>query len=223
MDGSNTQTPEEPQAPWQFKPGETITPGSTSTQATPTPTVSPPVTPAETSQPEPEAPPDPVPQTPQPRMQSSDGSIRWTASEFIAHHKSAGWYGTVALSALVIAAVVYLLTRDKISTAVVLVVALVFVVYAARAPRQIEYSLDEVGLSIGNRYHALDEFRSFFVVQEGAFSSVTFLPMKRFAPLLTIYYDPEDEEKIIALLADRLPLEKRGPDVVDNFMRRIRF
>ncbi|HVS58442.1 MAG TPA: hypothetical protein VHD60_01745 [Candidatus Saccharimonadales bacterium] len=220
MDGSNAQAPEDPQTPWQFKPGETITPGS----ATPEPSA-PPAPPAapEAQNPGPEIPDETVPQTPQPRMQSSDGSIRWTASEFIAHHKTPGWYGLVALSAAVVAAVVYLLTRDKISTGVVLVVALVFVVYAARAPRQIQYSLDEVGLSIGNRYHALDEFRSFFVVQEGAFSSVTFLPMKRFAPLLTIYYDPQDEEKIISLLADRLPMEKRGPDVVDNFMRRIRF
>lgn len=156
-------------------------------------------------------------------MQSDDSSIAWTASEFIAHHKSPGWYGAVLGCAVIVAAVVYLLTRDKISTTVVLIGAIIFAAYAARPPRQIGYRLDGVGLTVGEKYYDLDGFRSFFVVREGAFSSVTFLPLKRFAPLLTIYYDPADEEKVLGLLGESLPMEQRGPDAIDNFMKKIRF
>ena len=47
--------------------------------------------------------------------------------------------------------------------------------------------------------------------------------MKRFAPLTTIYYDPQIEEKIFNILADQLPLEERQPDAVDRLMAKIRF
>jgi hypothetical protein len=39
------------------------------------------------------------------------------------------------------------------------------------------------------------------VVPEGAFNSIVFMPLKRFAVPLSIYYDPKDEDKIIAVLS----------------------
>ncbi len=61
------------------------------------------------------------------------------------------------------------------------------------------------------------------MVPEGAFSSVVFMPLKRFAPPRTIYYAPEDEDRIVGLLVNRLPLEEHRADAVDGLMRRIRF
>jgi hypothetical protein len=149
--------------------------------------------------------------------------LSWTASEFIAHHKTTNWYVSLAGAAILGAFVVWLLTKDKISAAVVLFGALFFGIYAGRQPRQLPYNIYAHGLSIGNKYHAYDEFRSFSVVPEGAFSSIVFTPLKRFGQLLTIYYAPEDEDKIIDILEDRLPYEEHKHDMVDNLMRRIRF
>jgi hypothetical protein len=122
-----------------------------------------------------------------------------------------------------IAALVWLLTKDKISAGVVIVAGIALAGYGARKPRQLEYELDPEGLRIGEKYYAYDAFRSFAVLDEGAFSSIAFMPLKRFAPLTTIYYDPADEERIINLLADRLPMEDRQHDIIDRFMRRIRY
>jgi hypothetical protein len=61
------------------------------------------------------------------------------------------------------------------------------------------------------------------VVPEGAFSSIVFMPLKRFAPLTTIYYAPEDESKIITILTDRLPFEERKAAAIDSLMKRVRF
>lgn len=222
MDGSDTKASEEAQASRQVKPGDTVAPGDGAPKE---PTSQDADTPAPAEDPgnDEQAPEDPEVQTPQPRMQSDDSSISWTASEFVAHHKSPGWYGAVLGCAVVAAAVVYLLTRDKISTAVVLVGAIVFAAYASRPPRQIQYRLDMAGLTVSEKYYDLNNFRSFFVVREGAFSNITFLPLKRFAPLLTVYYDPADEEKILGLLGASLPMERRGPDAIDSFMKKIRF
>lgn len=192
----------EPQGSWQFKPdNDTATMPSTNVR----PDLQM-VVPAATS-----IPPD------------GGDSITWTAGEFIAHQKSLVWYVALLGAAVVVAGIIYLITKDVISSGVIIVGAIVLAVYGAREPRQLEYRLDRRGLSIGDRQHAYNEFRSFAVVPEGAFNSIVLMPLKRFSLLTTIYYSPEDEEKIVAILAARLPLEQRKKDVIDRLMWRIRF
>lgn len=153
----------------------------------------------------------------------STGAISWTASEFVAHQKSGGWYGLLAAGAFVVAVLIWLLTKDIVSAIVILVAALALGIFGARQPRELEYRLDDHGLTIGHKQFAYGNFRSFAVMREGAFSSIVFMPLKRFAPLTTIYYDPNDEAKIVDLLSDRLPLEERQHDPIDRLMWRIRF
>lgn len=150
-------------------------------------------------------------------------AVSWTASEFVAHEKSAGWYGGLAAVAAIVAALIYLLTRDIISTVVVLVCAGAFGVLGGKKPRQLQYHLDSSGITVGSKHFTYEMFRSFSVVPEGAFSSIVFMPLKRFAPLTTIYYAPEDEPKIINILTDRLPFEERKDAVIDSLMKRVRF
>ena len=159
----------------------------------------------------------------QPTTQQSPDSITWTASEFVAHDKSAGWYFALAVSAALISALVYLITKDVISVAVVVVAALLLGVYGSHKPRELEYRLDEHGIGIAHKYYSFDQFRSFSVRAEGAFTSIIFMPLKRFAPPISIYYAPDDEDKIMAALSSRLPFEEARRDAVDNLMRRIRF
>jgi hypothetical protein len=150
-------------------------------------------------------------------------SVIWTASEFIAHDKSATWYIWLAGCAAIFAAFIYLATRDAVSTVVVLVAALLFGLYGARKPKQVAYQVDGAGFTIGTRRYSFQDFRSFAIHPEGAFSSIEFMPLKRFSPAVSLYYAPEDEEKIIALLSDQLPFDHRLPDAVERLMRRIRF
>jgi hypothetical protein len=123
----------------------------------------------------------------------------------------------------VVAVLIWLLTKDTISSVVILFAAFVFGFYARRQPRELAYRLDDGGLTIGPKFYPYAGFRSFAVMDEGAFSSVVFMPLKRFAPLVTIYYDPKDEENIVGLLSDRLPMEERQKDAVERLMWRIRF
>ena len=149
-------------------------------------------------------------------------SVRWTASEFIAHQKSAGWFASLGAITLVVAALVYLATRDKITTGVIIVAGVIMAIYAVRKPRVIEYEMDETGLRVGSRFYAFEIFKSYAVLKEGAFSSLFLVPHKRFMPGLTVYYDPADETKIMSLLSDRLPMAPYR-DPIDSFMKRIRF
>lgn len=154
---------------------------------------------------------------------SQDSAITWTASEYVNHHKNFGWYASLFIIAGVAAALIYLVTKDMVSAVVVVVAAVVFGVYAARPPKVQHYAIDDHGVGIGPKLYAYNELKSFSVIDEGPFASITFMPMKRFMPALSIYYDPQDEEKIINALSQHLPMEQRDHDLVEKLMRKIRF
>ncbi|MEO7364518.1 MAG: hypothetical protein ABIV43_03355 [Candidatus Saccharimonadales bacterium] len=160
---------------------------------------------------------------PQTRPTEAHEPISWTASEFIAHDKDSNWYVMLGLSTVIVAGIIYLLTRDIIATGFVLFVASLFGVYAGRQPRQLPYQLSNHGLRIGSRHYELRQFRSFSVVPEGAFSSIVLMPLQRFSPMTTIYYAPQDEDRIIDVLAAELPFVEHKHDVIERFMHRIRF
>jgi hypothetical protein len=214
-------------------------PAPESAPETPTPVPEQPEQPAQPKQPEPpapETPPGEPPSEEEPKFDTSQPEnppetpdttnttpIIWTASEFIAHAKSFVWYAALTFVAIAFAAFIFMLTKDRVSAGVIVAAALVLGVYAGHKPRELEYRLDLHGLSIGQKHFTYDEFRSFSVLPEGAFSSIVFMPLRRFAVPTTIYYAPEDEDKIVSLLGSRLPLEQRGHDAVDRLMHRIHF
>jgi hypothetical protein len=149
--------------------------------------------------------------------------VSWTASEFVAHSKNGSWFALLALAALAIAVIVWFITHDKISVGVVIVVAILLGVTAGRKPRVLEYHLDTRGLTVEEKFYPYSDFRSFAVMQEGAFSSIMFVPLKRFALPISIYYDPEDEEAIATVISQHLPIEERQHDTIDKITRGIRF
>lgn len=149
-------------------------------------------------------------------------SISWTASEFIAHHKSFGWYALLNLGVVALAAIAWFVTKDLVASAVIVFAGIVLSLYGARQPRQLQYQLDDHGLTIQGRRYGYQGFRSFSVTMEGPFATIAFMPLKRFSPLLTLYCDPQDEDNILTILSRHLPHEARRPDAIDSLMRRIR-
>ena len=153
----------------------------------------------------------------------TDGSITWTASEFIAHQKSAKWYLTLTVVTVALAGLVYLLTKDLITTIAIIIAAMLLAVEATKKPRELEYSLDGQGLHVGTKIHSFDQFRSFAIVHQGAFSSIMLFPLKRFSLMTQAFYDPADEQKITSLLTARLPLDDKKRDWFDELMWRIKY
>jgi hypothetical protein len=149
--------------------------------------------------------------------------VQWTASEFVAHHKSVGWYVVFVLAAVVVLALVYVVTKDIISVVAIAILGLLFGISAARKPRVLGYQLDGQGLTAGQKFYPYSEFKSFSVSIDGAFASLDLLPLKRFALPVSVHYDPKDESHILEVIGKHLPFEQRGDDVADRLARRIRF
>lgn len=150
-------------------------------------------------------------------------SIGWSASEFIAHNKNSGWYFALAGGAGLLSLAIFFLTKDLISSIVVVIVAIVFGVFAARKPRELQYYIDNTGLKIAEKFYPYSDFKSFSVIQEDGIESIWFMPLKRFMPIISVYFDPNDGQKIADVLSQYLPFENRQPDPVDKLMRRLRF
>lgn len=150
-------------------------------------------------------------------------NISWTASEYISHQKDSGWYVMLGAGSVIAAIAVYVITQDRISSAMMVVVAVLFGIFAARKPKVLKYQITSHGITIGDKFYSFNEFKSFTVFDEGQISSVSLAPMKRFMPNLSIYYPPEQEEQIVGVVASFIPHEDREPDALDKFMHRVRF
>lgn len=164
-----------------------------------------------------------VPTSVDPQMQDNGREVVWSASEFIAHHKSPEWFMGMVGGSVAVAVLVYFITRDIFNTVVVVIAAVIFGVAANRQPRQMQYAVNDHGVEIGRHFYAYDSFRSFSVVNEGPISSIVLMPLKRFMPTLTIYFDPADENRIGDVLIEHLPMHQHEHDLTERLMRRIRF
>lgn len=153
----------------------------------------------------------------------SSTQIEWTASEYIANPKSSGWFGLLMLGSVVLAAVVYVITRDFVSTGVIIFLAIIVGVFAARQPKTLTYKIDNTGVHIGERHFPYDTFKFFSIGYEHAIGFISLMPLRRFMPPLTIHYSPQDEERIAETLANYLPYEEHKLDAVDAITRRLRF
>jgi hypothetical protein len=155
---------------------------------------------------------------------SPGNDISWTASEYIAYEKSARWYIALGVTAIIMSVLLYFLTSRSIISAIVPIVgAVLFAVYGRRPPQELEYQLTNGVLSVGPKVFPLESFRSFGVINEAAFSTILFTPLKRFAPPLSIYYSPEDQDVIVDYLSTYLPIEEHTQDMIERLMHRIRF
>ena len=105
----------------------------------------------------------------------------------------------------------------------ILLMGIVFGIFAARKPDVLEYNVNSRGLSIGQKFYPYENFKTFSVHEDGVIHSIVLAPLQRFMPPLSIYYEPSDEDKIIDVISNYLPFSEAKLDAVDSLMRRVRF
>ena len=161
--------------------------------------------------------------SPTPKTPHADDEIRWSASEFVSHDKTTGWYIVLGIIAFVIAGIMFAITREVFSVVVVLVLAVALGVFGALKPRTLEYAIDGEGITVGDKHFTYDMFRSFAIIEDAPVPSIQLLPQKRFMVPITIYFAPTDADAIIDGLGQFLPFEHKKRDAVDKISSRIRF
>lgn len=156
-------------------------------------------------------------------QEQPDSTVSWTASEFIAYQKGVGWYVVALMALLVIGGIIFLITKDYISAIMTSLLIFVFIVFASRKPRVLNYEISDQGIHIGNNLINFSTLKSFAVIDEGSIRSIDLLPLKRFMPSISMYFEPQDELKIVQALGSYLPKEERNQPFIDKLMHKIRF
>jgi hypothetical protein len=154
---------------------------------------------------------------------SATASLSWTGPEYVEHERAPSWYFLLILAILTITTALYFLTKDIFAVVATVIAGIILGVYAGRKPHQVTYELTDKGLKIGQKLYPYNAFRSFSIFQEGTFSSINFLPVKRLMPPIAAYFDPQNEQKVEDAVGNHLPLDQHKLDAIDRLSRRLRF
>lgn len=159
---------------------------------------------------------------PTPPAPPANNNFSWTAAEFIDHQRSAGWYLLLFLATIILAVATYFLTKEYFAVGTIAIVGIIVGFYARQKPRQITCELNESGLRINEKTYNYALFKSFALIKNGEHNSVQLMPLKKFMPAVTAYYNAADEEKISDILGEHLPYEDAKPDHIDSLSRRLK-
>jgi hypothetical protein len=165
--------------------------------------------------------PEPLPPTQE--SISDEQPMEWTSADAPTHPKPSGWLAMLTGGAVLLAIVVYFLTRDMVSTASSAIAAVLLIMFNARRAHAVRYRLDRGGIVIGQKYYPYSQFRSFMVDVEGPASSIVLTPLQRFMPPLTVVCDHSIEGEVIGHVSDHLPMEQYKRDVVDTMLHKLHF
>lgn len=167
-----------------------------------------------------------APQTAAPAVQASapqEAPLSWQASEFVHHEKDGMWFLALLGVTVALLLVDVFLVQSWTFGALIIVMAIAVMVIAKRPPRIITYTLTAQGIRIDEKQFHFQDFRAFGVVQENAFYSIRLVPNKRFMPMVSVFFPPEDGEEIVDAFGHALPMENIERDTIDKLVEKIRF
>ena len=152
-----------------------------------------------------------------------DEPVTWTASEFVAHHKDAGWYFLLFLAVTVICGLTYVFTKDLISVIAIVIVVSLYTIVSSAKPKQRTYQITAQGISIDQKFYPFSSFKSFNIPQGGAIGRVVLVPLKRLMPEIELYIPPENAQNIIEVLSRSLPNDQSKDRGMDRLLDRLHF
>ena len=155
------------------------------------------------------------------KTEKKETVITWKAKEYILREKNTSWYVGLVVITLALAALAVLVQEYTFLVLVVLC-AVVLVIYSVRPPRELHYSIDDKGISEGNKLYKFEDFKSFGVLKEGKHFAIMLTPRRRFSTRQKIYFPESKGEAIVDAFGYRLPMEEVKLDFLDkivNFLR----
>lgn len=154
--------------------------------------------------------------------EARENPFSWHAPESMAVERGKMWYIWFVLAALALMALAILVLKSiTFAILIPVIVAAVFVL-SSKPPKVINYAISPKGVYVADKLYDFSEFRSFGVRQDEAYNSAILLPVKRFAPELTIYFTDQEGETIVNMLGSRLPMQEVRVDTLEKIIRLIK-
>lgn len=148
--------------------------------------------------------------------------IRWQALEYMQHQHEPIWYVGFGAAVLILIAVAIFVFKSPTFAVLVPVMAVALALYVRRPPATIDYTVSRKGIHVNDRLYTFDQFKSFSVVRQETTNHVVLIPRKRFQLGQNIYFPTEIGEKLVDMLAARLPMKEASPDIIDKLLAKLR-
>lgn len=154
---------------------------------------------------------------------AADEPVHWSANEYINEEKNWLWFVVFTVVVLAFISIDLFLLKSYTFSALVIVMAIAVIIFSRRPPRSIDYTLSgNQGLYIGEKLYHFNEFKAFGLIKDQDHHSIMLIPIKRFAPGVSVYFPEEVGEKIVDILGSRLPMENLKLDIIDVVVRKLR-
>lgn len=148
--------------------------------------------------------------------------VHWTASEYVHGEKNWIWFVIFAIVVIALVAIDLILIQSYTFSVLVVVMAAAVLVYSRRSPKEVSYTLSiDQGLYIGEKLYHFSDFKSFGLIRDNDQHSIMLIPIKRFAPGVSVYFPDEVGERIVDILGARLPMENLKLDMIDIIVRQL--
>ena len=148
--------------------------------------------------------------------------IRWQALEYMQHQHEPIWYIGFGATVLILIAVAIFVFKSPTFAVLVPVMAVALALYVRRPPATIDYTVSRKGIHVNDRLYTFDQFKSFSVVRQETTNHVVLIPRKRFQLGQNIYFPTEIGERLVDMLAARLPMKEISPDIIDKLLAKLR-
>lgn len=148
--------------------------------------------------------------------------FKWQAKEFPDYKKDGGWFATVVIVTLALAALFYW-QKNWTATGVVIAAGGALLAQSRIRPKKINCEVYRSGVVVGGKAHPFETLKSFWIIY-GEHPSVRLEQTSRFKAPINMPIIDEDPEQIRLFIAKFLPEnEERGEDVTDTISRWLRF
>ena len=138
------------------------------------------------------------------KTKATNNSITWVAPDFVYYKKSTNWYITISVIALVLIMIFYF-TKIYSGIAVVLAAILALFMNANTKPENIEYTINNNGISFKKKKFTYNDLKSFYLSNKSGFFRLILEQKGKFKPHLVIIIDNINPILIRNFLVNKLP------------------
>jgi hypothetical protein len=155
------------------------------------------------------------------------GELRWQAYEFIYHPKNFLWLFTGTILSLVVAGLSYAISRftDIIPAISIFAAGIIFMAYANKKPRKLNYKIDVRNLTIQDKIYPLAGFSGYYIDKfSSAKVQITLIGSARFSVPISLNFNSlKLASRVLEVLAKKVPETAYTDRLADKFAHKVRF
>ena len=148
--------------------------------------------------------------------------ISWKALEHSYTKKSADWFWAVGIISVAIA-VIGVIIGNLLLSVLILVGAFALVLQSVKIPQEMQYSVGERGIAVGNTLYPYGTLESFWVHDHDETGVLLIKSKKTFVPLISIPIEEVRPVDVRATLLEHPKEEEMNEPVAQQIMERLGF